>query len=308
MRPNQSLNQLSANILTKIDKVLEQEKPELVLIHGDTTSAAMVSLAAFHRGIRVAHIEAGLRTYNKTAPFPEEVNRQITARFADFHFAPSLRANSNLVKEEIPKDQICITGNTVVDSIQWAIEKMELTAPSKEIKIIKGWHHPDSKLILVTGHRRENFGEGFIHLCEALLELSKKEEVEIIYPVHLNPKVKGPVQQLLGDKKNIHLIAPVSYPTMLWLIKECTLIISDSGGIQEEAPTFKKPVLVTRDVSERMEGLDAGFSFLVGTNKDRIVNESLRLLEHPPDFYGIDNPYGDGRAAERIVSFLKKHL
>jgi UDP-N-acetylglucosamine 2-epimerase (non-hydrolysing) len=283
---------------------LRQAQTDIVLVQGDTTSAAMVSLAAFHRRIKVGHVEAGLRTYNKTAPFPEEVNRQITARIADFHFAPTTKASANLVNEQIPKKDICITGNTVVVALQWAIAKMESQPLSEEIQKIKALLSPDKKMILVTGHRRENFGEGLIHICEALLELSEREDVELIYPVHLNPNVTGPVKELLGDKTNIHLISPVSYPTMLWLMQECNIIISESGGIQEEAPTFKKPVLVTREVSERMEGVEAGFSFLVGTDKNKILAEAIRLLNHPPDFKNTENPYGDGTAAFKIVEFL----
>ncbi len=308
MQPNQSLNQLSSKILKEIDGVLEKEQPDVVLVQGDTTSAAMVSLAAFHRRIRVGHIEAGLRTYNKMAPFPEEVNRQLTARIADFHFAPTTKASSNLLKEQIPKEQLCITGNTVVDALEWAIKKMESQPMSEEIQKIKTLLNPNKKLMLVTGHRRENFGEGLMHICEALLELSKRKDVELIYPVHLNPNVTGPVQELLGDKINIHLISPVAYPTMLWLMQECSLIISDSGGIQEEAPSFKKPVLVTREVSERMEGVKAGFSFLVGTEKNKILAEAIPLLNNPPDFAGIANPYGDGKAAFKIVEFLKNRI
>jgi len=333
MQPNQSLNQLSSNILLSMDTVfdaaglrqaslrqaslrqaslrqasLRQAQTDIVLVQGDTTTAAMVALAAFHRGINVGHVEAGLRTYKKAAPFPEEINRQLTARIADFHFAPTTKANSNLLKEQIPKDQLCITGNTVVDALQWAIRKMELQPLSEEIQEIKTLLNPNKKLILVTGHRRENFGEGLIHICEALLELSKREDIELIYPVHLNPNVTGPVQEFLSHKKNIHLIEPVAYPTMLWLMQECNIIISDSGGIQEEAPTFKKPVLVTRGVSERMEGVEAGFSFLVGTDKNKIVEEAARLLNHPPDFKNTANPYGDGKAAEKIVEFLISNI
>lgn len=305
MEPNQSLNQLSSKIINEIDKILEKEQPELVLVQGDTTSAAMVSLAAFHRRIKVGHIEAGLRTYVKTAPFPEEVNRQLTSRIADFHFAPTAKANSNLLKEQIPESDICITGNTVVDALQWAISKMVFEPLSEEIQKVKSLLNPNKKLILVTGHRRENFGEGLIYICEALLELSKREDVELIYPVHLNPNITGPVQELLGDKTNIHLISPVAYPTMLWLMQECNMIISDSGGIQEEAPAFKKPVIVTREVSERMEGVETGFSFLVGTDKDKILAESIRLLNYSPNYLEIVNPYGDGKAAFKIVEFLK---
>ncbi len=308
MWPNQTLNMLSSKILKEIDGVLEKEQPDIVLVQGDTTSAAMFSLAAFHRGINVGHVEAGLRTYNKTAPFPEEVNRQLTARIADFHFAPTSKAKSNLLKEQIQKDHICITGNTVVDALHWAIKKMKSEPISEEIQKIKSLLNPNKKMILVTGHRRENFGEGLIQICEALLELSEREDVDLIYPVHLNPNVTGPVQELLSHKNNIYLIAPVSYPTMLWLMQKSSLIISDSGGIQEEAPTFKKPVLVTRDVSERMEGVEAGFSFLVGTDKDKIVNEAIRLLNHPSDFKDTANPYGDGKAAFEIVKKLSLKL
>ncbi|CAM4096913.1 UDP-N-acetylglucosamine 2-epimerase (non-hydrolyzing) [Gillisia limnaea] len=308
MQPNQSLNQLSSNILKYIDEILVKEKPSLVLVQGDTTSAAIVALAAFHRGIKVGHVEAGLRTHNKMAPFPEEVNRQLTARIADFHFAPTSNASFNLLQELIPRGNIYVTGNTVVDALEWAINKLESQTLSEEIQKIKALLKPNKKMILITGHRRENFGEGLIQICEALKELSERENVELIYPVHLNPNVTGPVQELLSNKNNIHLISPVTYPTMLWLMQQCSLIISDSGGIQEEAPTFKKPVLVTREVSERMEGVEAGFSFLVGTGKSKIVKEATRILSHPPDFLGIENPYGDGRAAFRIVELLRNSI
>lgn len=304
MQPNQSLNQLSAKIIQEIDWVFEKEQPVVVLVQGDTTSSAMIALAAFHRGIKVGHIEAGLRTYNKAAPFPEEVNRQLTARIADWHFAPTIKANSNLLKEQIPGEHIYLTGNTVVDALEWVIAKMESEPLSEEIQKVKNLLNPNKKLILVTGHRRESFGDGLVHICEALMELSERGDLELIYPVHLNPMVSGPVRKLLSNKNNIHLIAPVSYPTLLWLMQCCSLIISDSGGIQEEAPTFKKPVLVTREVSERMEGVEAKLSFLVGTDKNKIVEEAIRILDNPQNFSGIDNPYGDGKAAERIVEYL----
>ncbi len=308
MQPDQSLNKLSSKILMGIDEVMEIEKPNVVLVHGDTTSAMMASLAAFHRGIKVGHVEAGLRTYNKMAPFPEEVNRQIIGRIADFHFAPTAKAMSNLLNEQISKDHICTTGNTVVDALYWAITKMESEELNEDIQKIKALLNPNKKLILVTGHRRENFGKGLIHICEALLELSVIEDVELMYLVHLNPNVQGPVQKLLKSKTNIHLVEPVSYSTMLWLMQDCSLIISDSGGIQEEAPTFKKPVLVTREVSERSEGLEKGFSILVGSDKNKIVGEGLRLLEHPLDLKNIANPYGDGKAAIKIVKYLRDSI
>jgi len=305
MKPNQSLNELSAEILKSVDKVLQNALPNLVLVHGDTTSSSMVALAAFHRGIQVGHIEAGLRTYNKNAPFPEEINRQITARISDFHFSPTLQASNNLMKEQIHQEQILLTGNTVVDALNWAIKKMSSLPVSGEIQKINSILNPNKKLILVTGHRRENFGIGLINICEALLELAEREDVELIYPVHLNPNVAGPVKQLLGDKNNIHLIEPVTYPTMLWLFQKCKMIISDSGGIQEEAPTFKKPVLVTREYTERMEGVDEGFSSLVGTNKLKILNEAIKFLDKPEGFSEKQNPFGDGKAAIRIVEFME---
>ena len=308
MQPNQSLNELGSKILKEIDRVLERELPDVVLIQGDTTTAAMISIAAFHRGIKVGHVEAGLRTYDKKAPFPEEVSRQLITRIADWHFVPTSIASSNLLNEQISKENIFVTGNTVVDALERAISKMEVAPLSEEIKRINGLLNPEKKLILVTGHRRENFGEGITQICEALLEISKQDNVELIYPVHLNPNVSGPVQELLGDQNNIHLIAPVSYPTMLWLMKSCSLIISDSGGMQEEAPTFKKQILVTRDVSERMEGVEAGFSLLVGTDKNKIVTETIRILNHPPDFSGVKNPYGDGKAAYRIAELLISNI
>lgn len=304
MQPNQSLNLLSGKILNAIDRVLEIEKPTIVLVQGDTTSAAMVALAAFHQGIKVGHIEAGLRTYNKLAPFPEEVNRQFTARITDYHFAPTEKAKTNLLNEKIDEADIFTTGNTIVDALEWAIEKMECKPVSEEILKIKSLFTPDKKIILVTGHRRENFGEGLINICEALIELSKMKDVEIIFPVHLNPNVSTAVHELLGNINNIHLISPVAYPSMLWLMKNCSLIISDSGGIQEEAPTFKKPVLVTREVSERIEGVEAGFSVLVGTNKHKIILEAQKLINNPPDFKDKNNPYGDGEASKRIIKEL----
>lgn len=306
MQPNQSLNELSAKILNGMNLIMEKESPDLVLVQGDTTSAAMISLAAFHRQIKVGHVEAGLRTYNKVAPFPEEINRQLTARIADFHFAPTSKAKSNLLNEKISIEHIYVTGNTVIDALEWVIKKIESEPLSEETTKIKNSLNPNKLLILITGHRRENFGEGMLHICEALLELSNRDDVEIVYPVHLNPNVNGPVQKLLGHRNNIHLIGPVAYRTMVWLMKNCCLIISDSGGIQEEAPTFNKPVLVTREVSERMEGVEAGFSFLVGTDKAKIEEEAIRILNSPLDFTGKENPYGDGKAAIKIVTILAR--
>ena len=305
METGQSLNSLSSRVLEKFDEVLELEKPNLVLVHGDTTTSSMAALAAFHRGIKVGHVEAGLRTYNKNSPFPEEINRQITGRIADFHFAPTESAKENLLKEKIAEENVIITGNTVIDALEWAVEKLENSYKNKELEKVEKFLNSESKTILVTGHRRENFGQGFRNLCEAILKISKMENVKIAWPVHLNPNVKKPVNEILSSQKSIKLMEPVSYPTFVWLMKNCHLIISDSGGIQEEAPTLKKPVLVTRNTSERMEGVEAGFSTLVGTNKGLIIDKAVELLKNLPSFEGKKNPYGDGKASVRILKFIK---
>ena len=305
MKIGQSLNSLSASILLKFDQILDLEQPDLVLVHGDTTTASMISQAAFHRQINIGHVEAGLRTYNKKAPFPEEINRQIIGRVADFHFVPTINAKNNLLNEQISSEKIILTGNSVVDALKWAGEKMERIGLPREIQNIQARLDPNKKLILITGHRRENLGKGLEEICEALLELSQNTDIQLVYPVHLNPQVTSTVERSLKAKPNIHLIAPVSYPSLLWLMKKSIFIISDSGGIQEEAPAFKKPVIVTRNVSERMEGVEAGFSLLTGTNKTSILKEANRIINLPPNFKGKKNPYGDGKAAERIVAFLE---
>ena len=304
MQGGQTLNELGGKILISVDEILTKEKPDVVLVHGDTSSSALVALAAFHRGIKVGHVEAGLRTYNKQAPFPEEMNRQIIARVADLHFAPTGRAKSNLQQEHIPEEQIYQTGNTIVDALQWATEKMKLIPEGPEVRGIKEKTKDSKKLILVTGHRRENFGEGFRDFCNALLILAGRSDVQIIYPVHLNPQVRGPVMELLQQKENIFLMDPVSYPTMLWLMKNSCFIISDSGGIQEEAPTFNKTILVTRNFTERPEGIESGFSILVGTDQKKILSEAKKILDRSLASEKKSNPYGDGKAAERIVDFL----
>ena len=306
MTTNQSLNILSSRILEKIDNILIEAKPDLVLVHGDTTTSVMVALAAFHQGIKVGHIEAGLRTYNKQAPFPEEVNRQLTSKIADLHFAPTNKSVQNLINEGILKDTIFKVGNTVVDALQWAMHKINNGYQNNEILKLESQLDKSKKLILVTGHRRENFGDGFLQLCEALVQLSKREDVEIVYPVHLNPKVQEPVYKSLSNQNNIHLIPPADYPLFIWLMQRATLIISDSGGVQEEAPTLGIPVLVTREITERAEGIDKGFSILVGTDKVKIVNEANNILDHFKGFDSVENPYGDGKACERIVEILGK--
>lgn len=308
MQATQTLNSLSAKILFKMDEVLSIEKPDLVLVHGDTTTSSMVALAAFHLGIKVGHIEAGLRTYNKQAPFPEEVNRQLTSRIADIHFTPTQQATQNLLQEGISTNCIVETGNTVIDALFWTLQKTgkpDFLHP--EIEMLKSIIPINKKIVLVTGHRRENFGEGFENLCEALLKVSEKEEVVIVFPVHLNPNVKAVVYELLSNKENIKLIPPVSYPAFVWLMQQSYLIVSDSGGVQEEAPSLGKPVLVTRKVSERPEGVAAGFSTLVGTDQNTITTAIDAVLDNFIGFENSINPYGNGTASTQIVNYLKKH-
>ncbi|MCP9198312.1 UDP-N-acetylglucosamine 2-epimerase (non-hydrolyzing) [Gramella sp. GC03-9] len=308
MKKNQRLNDLGSNILRKVDSILENEKPDLVLVHGDTTTAAFTSLAAFHREIKIGHVEAGLRTYNKTSPFPEEINRQLISRMATFHFSPTISAKQNLLKENIEEEGILVTGNTVVDALEFGKRKIEELS-NHEISNLTGIPLESlNKFILVTGHRRESFGEGIENLCEAMLEIVKIEKIDFVYPVHLNPNVRDTVYKKLGDINNIHLINPVSYPVMLYLMKNCEFIISDSGGIQEEAPAFNKKILVTRDFSERMEGVEAGFSILVGTQRDKIIREASRLLKDSRRSQKLKNPYGDGKAAIRIVRSINDNF
>ncbi len=308
MQPSQTLNGLSAQILSKMDAVLNNVKPDLVLVHGDTTTSTMSALAAFHLGIKVGHIEAGLRTYNKTSPFPEELNRQLTGRIADFHFAPTQKAAENLLHEGVKKNTIVITGNTVVDALNLTIAKLAQGFTNKTIENLKKNINFNKKVILVTGHRRESFGEGFENICKAILELAQNKEAAIVYPVHLNPNVQKPVFEMLSGVENIHLIAPIDYPSFVWLMSKSALIISDSGGIQEEAPTLKIPVLVTRETTERDEGIKVGCSYLVGTNTAKIVQMANELLQPKLSIAAHANPYGDGKASEKIVNFIKTHI
>lgn len=302
MKPNQTLNNLSASILLEIDKVLATENPDLVLVHGDTTTSSMVALAAFHRNIKVGHVEAGLRTYNKNSPFPEEINRQITGRIADYHFAPTVLAQQNLAQEGVDSKSVTVTGNTVIDALLWTAKKLDNGFQNEKITELEKLLH--KKVILVTGHRRESFGKGFANICDALLEIAKND-VQIVFPVHLNPNVQEMVHSKLAKNSNIHLLEPVDYPVLVWLMQKATLIISDSGGIQEEAPTFNKPILVTREVSERPEGVEKGFSTLVGTDTNLIVERANYYLQHA--FHSNHkNPYGDGTASQKIVNFLSQ--
>ena len=305
MTPNQSLNKLSSRILEEIDKVFLANTFDLVLVHGDTTTSSIIALAAFNRKIKVAHVEAGLRTYNKYSPFPEEMNRQLTGRLADFHFAPGESAKRNLEKERVDKNRILVTGNTVIDALHVTSKILEEGFNNSVIISLKSTVDFNKKIILVTGHRRENFGEGFESICNALVEISKTNDVELVFPVHLNPNVQEVVYKRLSNLPNVHLIEPLDYPTFIWIMKKSHLIISDSGGVQEEAPTFGVPVLVTRTVTERQEGVTAGCSFLVGTDQVMILEKAKEILSSSIKNNGIANPYGEGNASKKIVDFFK---
>ena len=303
MKAGQSLNSSSAEIFKEIDSVFDHEKPDVVLVQGDTTTANIIAQAAFHRKIRVAHVEAGLRTYQRYSPFPEEINRQLISRIATWHFTPTKKATENLLSEGIKEEAIVLTGNTVIDALKMIVSELdsEIIANNLGLKLTNF-----KKMVLVTGHRRENFGKGIQELCTSLLEIAKNKELLIVFPVHLNPRTKTVVEERLKEQSNIRLLPPVNYPEMVWLISNCDLIISDSGGIQEEAPTFKKPVIVTRDFTEREEAVKAGFSTLTGSNSQNILSHAFRILKTPPKFQGVENPFGDGNAAKRVVDFLEK--
>lgn len=279
MKPNQNLYNLTAEIIIQLKGVFEGYKPDYVFVHGDTTTTMSASIAAFYSGAKVCHVEAGLRTFNKQAPFPEEINRQVTGRIADFHFAPTKVAKNNLLAENIPEENILVTGNTVIDALLQSVDKVN-KKPSELILKLKE-QIGDREVILVTGHRRENHGEGFVRICEALKEIAKEEpEIRIVYPVHLNPKVQKPVNRILERIPNVLLIDPLAYQDFIWLMNRAKVIITDSGGVQEEAPSLGKPVLVMRETTERPEALDEGTVILVGTNKERIVTEALDLLHN----------------------------
>ncbi len=309
MKPNQNLYTLTGDIITGLRPILEEFKPDYVYVHGDTTTTMASSIAAFYSGAKVCHVEAGLRTHNKRSPFPEEMNRQVAGRICDYHFAPTYASKENLLRENIQEKDILVTGNTVIDALFDSSERVkELNNP--EINKLKQIVDVSKKLILVTGHRRENHGQGFINICEALKEIAlNNTDVQIIYPVHLNPNVKKPVYDILSGVSNIQLIDPLAYPAFVWLMNQSYLIITDSGGVQEEAPSLGKPVLVMRDTTERPEAVDAGTVILVGTNKNLIVSHAEQLLREKAKYdlmSSLHNPYGDGKACERIVQFISE--
>ena len=302
MRVDQSMAQLSANIFTHLDPVLEDFKPDWVLAVGDTTTVVTTSLLAFYRRIKFGHIEAGLRTHNKWHPFPEEINRRLATVTADLHFAPTEWSQGNLLREGVDKNTIVVTGNPVIDALKFVSKQAE-PKETKDILAKLG----NKKIILVTAHRRENFGKPLENICYALKELASCEDVEIVYPVHLNPNVQEPVNRLLEGVEHITLLPPLDYLPLVHLMKHATLILTDSGGVQEEAPSLGKPTLVLREVTERPEGVKAGILKLVGTETSLIVQEAKRLLENKSAYAEMSraaNPYGDGRAAEKIIQAL----
>ena len=313
MAPNQDLYDITAKVLLGLREVLKDFRPDTVLVHGDTTTSMAASLAAFYMQIPVGHVEAGLRTYNMLSPWPEEMNRQVTDRICTYYFAPTEQSRANLLQENIDAKKIFITGNTVIDALLMAVDIISTTAGVKE-KMAKelqekGYTVGDREYILVTGHRRENFGDGFLHICKAIKELAALHpEMDIVYPVHLNPNVQKPVYELLSGLSNVYLISPLDYLPFLYAMQHSTLLLTDSGGVQEEAPSLGKPVLVMRDTTERPEAVEAGTVKLVGTNAEAIVSNVTALLLDKEMYKRMSethNPYGDGQACERIIAALR---
>jgi UDP-N-acetylglucosamine 2-epimerase (non-hydrolysing) len=308
MKPNQNLYSLTSDIILGLKPILEEFQPDYVFVHGDTTTSMASSIAAFYSGAKICHIEAGLRTQNKLSPFPEEINRQVTGRIADYHFAPTEQSKHNLLRENVSENSILITGNTVIDALLESSKRVN-SIENLEIENLKSIVDTSKKIILVTGHRRENHGKGFITICEALKAIAiSNPDVQIIYPVHLNPNVMKPVYEILSGIENILLIEPLAYPAFVWLMNQSYLIITDSGGVQEEAPSLGKPVLVMRDTTERPEAVDAGTVILVGTDKEKIIYECSTLLnnkERYSQMSALHNPYGDGKSCEKIVNHIK---
>ncbi len=329
MKQGQDLYDVTSRVLLGMRDVLREVQPDVVLVHGDTTTSTAAALAAFYQQIPVGHVEAGLRTHNIYSPWPEEMNRQITGRIATYNFSPTPLSRQNLLEEKVAKQSIIVTGNTVIDALYWVVNKIKtVEALSVELKGVLAAAGYDTnrlnggkKLVLITGHRRENFGDGFINICTAIRDLAKKyQEVDFVYPMHLNPNVRRPIQEVFvgldtlslgegwGEAANMFFIEPLEYLSFVYLMEKSTIVLTDSGGIQEEAPGLGKPVLVMRDTTERPEALDAGTVKLVGTDYDKIVGEVSRLLDDAACYEQMSqavNPYGDGKACQRIVNFIE---
>lgn len=320
MKQGQDLYDITSRVLLGLRDILKKENPDIVLVHGDTTTSTAAALAAFYQKISVGHVEAGLRTYNIYSPWPEEMNRQITSRIAEYNFAPTMLSKENLLKENVGGNKIFVTGNTVIDALYWVVNKIksdndlnnklarDLKNAGYDVNRIK----IGAKMVLITGHRRENFGEGFIHMCLAIKDLARKyPDVDFVYPMHLNPNVRKPIHEVFGDNLenlgNVFFIEPLEYLDFVYLMEKSTIVLTDSGGIQEEAPGLGKPVLVMRDTTERPEALSSGTVKLVGTDYDVIVREVSNLFDNPCEYEKMSkaiNPYGDGKACERIVKAL----
>jgi UDP-N-acetylglucosamine 2-epimerase (non-hydrolysing) len=308
MQPGQTLSELTARSIAALDSVLADIKPDWALVQGDTTTTMAASLACFYRGVRVGHVEAGLRTDNKLSPFPEEINRRLTSVIADFHFAPTERAHRALLNEGISDSLIAVTGNTAIDALLWMEAQIKARPPEIDLELkhaIEG-----KRIILVTGHRRESFGAAFENICMAIKDLVMNYgDICVVYPVHLNPNVREPVNRILGNLERVHLIEPLAYAPFVWFMDKSYLILTDSGGIQEEAPSLGKPTLVMREVTERPEGIEAGCNKLVGAGRNSVFENVSQLLQDDDKYVEmarVKNPYGDGRAAERIVNILLK--
>lgn len=318
MKAGQDLFDITSRVLLGMRDVLDETCPDVVFVHGDTTTSTAAALAAFYHQVPVAHVEAGLRTYNIYSPWPEEMNRQITGRIATWHLSPTERSKENLLKEKVDERSISVTGNTVIDALQWVNAKIhsepeiatQLANELYEFGYDVGRLNGDRRLVLITGHRRENFGEGFLNICQAIKALSEKyPEVDFVYPMHLNPNVRKPVKEILGKHlNNVFLIEPLSYLPFVYMMEKSFLILTDSGGVQEEAPSLGKPVLVMRDTTERPEAVSAGTVTLIGTDQQKIVQGVENLLNNVEDYKKMahaQNPYGDGKACERIVKHFK---
>lgn len=320
MKQGQDLYDVTARVLTGMREVLKEVQPDIVLVHGDTTTSTAAALSAFYQQIPVAHVEAGLRTHNIYSPWPEEMNRQITGRIATYHFAPTLLSKQNLLIEGIQENRITVTGNTVIDALYMVVNKIKndkiLDTELTEILLSAGYNvsrlNDNRKLVLITGHRRENFGDGFVNMCKAIKDLTRKyPDVDFVYPMHLNPNVRKPIHEVFGEDlsylSNIFFIEPLEYLSFVYLMEKSNIVLTDSGGIQEEAPGLGKPVLVMRETTERPEAVDAGTVKLVGTDYDRIIQETSNLLEDQEYYCQMSlavNPYGDGKACQRIVNKL----
>lgn len=333
MKQGQDLYDVTTRVLLGMRDVLREAQPDVVLVHGDTTTSTAAALAAFYQQIPVGHVEAGLRTHNIYSPWPEEMNRQITGRIATYNFSPTPLSRQNLIEEKVSEQSITVTGNTVIDALYWVVDKIKkndslntelksvLTNAGYDVDRLESNSQPSRRLVLITGHRRENFGDGFIHMCTAIRDLAQKyPNVDFVYPMHLNPNVRKPIQEVFsglaslslgkgwGEAANIFFIEPLEYLSFVYLMEKSAIVLTDSGGIQEEAPGLGKPVLVMRDTTERPEALEAGTVKLVGTNYAKIVGEVSRLLDDTTYYDTMSkavNPYGDGKACERIVNFIK---